>query len=111
MKKTNKPKEKSKRTNTSNSLGVRKDKNGVMFTAHFEQAQNVQIAGDFNNWQPQKNPMKKYRKEGIWKARISLSRGSTYRYRYVVDGNWQHDPNNEAVEPNPYNELNSLVTV
>jgi len=100
-----------KKRNTSQTFGIRKDKDGVMFTAFFDKASSVQIAGDFNGWQPEKNPMKKFRKEGVWKAKIPLSQGGTYRYRFVVDGQWQQDPHNDAVEPNPYNELNSLVTV
>lgn len=100
----------SENRNNTKSFGVRKDKDGVMFTAFYPQAQTVKIAGDFNNWQPENTPMKKYRKEGVWKAKIPLGQG-THRYRYVVDDRWQKDPNNEAAEPNPYNELNSLVSL
>jgi len=28
-----------------------------------------------------------------------------------VDGKWQQDPYNEATEPNPYGELNSVLEV
>jgi len=98
-----------KRRKTSQSLGVRKDKDGVMFTAFYPDAESVQIASDFNRWQPDKNPMKKW-KEGIWKVKIPLGEGA-YRYRFVVDGQWQHDPHNEATEPNPFNEFNSLIHV
>jgi hypothetical protein len=34
-----------------------------------------------------------------------------YRYRYVIDGQWKSDPNNEYVESNPFGELNSVVEV
>ncbi|GAG19849.1 unnamed protein product, partial [marine sediment metagenome] len=34
-----------------------------------------------------------------------------YRYRYVVDGQWQQDPYNKHVEQNPYGELNSVLEV
>jgi hypothetical protein len=41
---------------------------------------------------------------------MSLSKG-VYRYRLVVDGRWQHDPNNDMTEPNPYGDLNSVLKV
>ena len=81
----------------------------VIFVASYPDAKSVQIAGDFNNWQPEKNPMKKT-EDGAWHARINLPKG-THHYRFVVDGHWQHDPFNEATEPNPYGGLNSIIKV
>jgi chromosome partitioning protein len=81
----------------------------VIFVASYPQASSVKIAGDFNNWQPEKNPMKKT-EDGTWHARIPLVKG-TYHYRFVVDGNWLHDPYNDATEPNPYGGLNSVLKV
>jgi len=81
----------------------------VIFVASYPQANSVQIAGDFNNWQPEKNPMRKT-EDGTWQARMQLRKG-VYHYRFVVDGNWQHDPFNEATEPNPYGGLNSVLKV
>jgi 1,4-alpha-glucan branching enzyme len=80
-----------------------------MFTAFYPQATSVQIAGDFNDWQPEKNPMSKTG-DGTWQASMSLSKG-VHRYRLVVDGRWQHDPNNDMTEPNPYGDLNSVLKV
>jgi 1,4-alpha-glucan branching enzyme len=95
--------------NTAESFGVRRVKDGVEFRAYCPTAGTVQIAGDFNNWQPQQTPMRRLR-DGVWKVKLLLSAGS-YRYRLVVDGKWQHDPYNKATEPNPYGELNSVVRV
>jgi 1,4-alpha-glucan branching enzyme len=89
--------------------GPRQMKNAVLFTASYPEAKEVQIAGDFNSWQPEKNPMKKT-DEGSWQATIPLAKG-TYRYRFIVDGQWQHDPNNNSTEPNPYGDLNSVFNV
>jgi 1,4-alpha-glucan branching enzyme len=94
----------------NNSCGVHQFKDGVTFTAIFPDANVVQLAGDFNNWQPEQTPMKKIRKDGLWKVKLPLSVG-TYRYRLVVDGHWQQDPYNKATESNPYGELNSVVQV
>jgi 1,4-alpha-glucan branching enzyme len=84
-------------------------KDGVIFSGFFLQARTVQLAGSFNNWQPAKTPMQKSG-DGVWQVRLSLAKG-VYKYRFVVDGRWQQDPNNKMTEPNPYGELNSVVTV
>jgi hypothetical protein len=34
-----------------------------------------------------------------------------YRYRLVVDGQWQQDPYNELIETNPFGGFNSILTV
>jgi chromosome partitioning protein len=81
----------------------------VIFVASYPQANTVQIAGDFNNWQPEKTSMKKTG-DGTWQARIPLVKG-TYHYRFVIDGHWEHDPHNEAREPNPYGGVNSVLKV
>ncbi|OHB56895.1 MAG: hypothetical protein A2Y12_02965 [Planctomycetes bacterium GWF2_42_9] len=70
----------------------------------------VQVAGDFNGWQPQLTPMSKIDEQGIWQIKLPLTVGS-YRYRFVVDGHWQHDPNNTATELNPYGDLNSVLQI
>lgn len=94
----------------SDLCGVRQFKDVVTFTAFFPDADTVQIAGDFNNWQPQQTPMKKFRKNGLWKVKLPLNSG-TYCYRLVVDGRWMQDPCNDASAMNPYGELNSVVQV
>jgi 1,4-alpha-glucan branching enzyme len=70
----------------------------------------VQIAGDFNNWQPSKTPLKKVGNSGVWQTKIKLPAGK-YRYRLVVDGQWQQDPYNETTESNPFGGFNSVVEV
>ena len=89
--------------------GPRQMADSVLFVANFPQTKSVKLAGDFNNWNPEKNPMTKAA-DGTWQARIPLKKGS-YRYRFVVDGRWQQDPHNSSTEPNPYGEMNSVFKV
>ncbi|MEN6387054.1 MAG: glycogen-binding domain-containing protein [Phycisphaerales bacterium] len=90
--------------------GVKKVRGGVVFTAFYPNASSVHVAGDFNGWQPQLTPMNKIDEQGVWQIKIPLTAGS-YRYRFVVDGQWQHDPNNTTTELNPYGELNSVLQI
>ncbi|HEX8916354.1 MAG TPA: AAA family ATPase [Humisphaera sp.] len=89
--------------------GVKQTADGVMFAARFENARQVLIAGDFNNWLPASTPMF-HRPDGAWTMQLPLQRGR-YRYRFVVDGQWRTDPCNQYVETNQFGELNNVVEV
>ena len=72
-------------------------------------ALSVMLAGDFTHWQSEAVPMKRA-KDGIWKASVALVPG-TYHYRFIVDGQWQDDPECELRVPNPYGGHNAIRTV
>ncbi len=90
--------------------GVHKTDEGVVFATQAPGANTVALAGDFNNWQPEATPMERNGDGASFVALLPLPPGR-YRYRYVVDGQWKSDPNNEYVESNPFGELNSVVEV
>ncbi len=90
--------------------GVTQTNDAAVFVTLYPRAQQVQIAGDFNNWQPEKSPMQKVNDSGIWQTKMNLAAGR-YRYRLVVDGQWQQDPYNETTEQNPFGGLNSVLEV
>ncbi|UCG57477.1 MAG: AAA family ATPase [Phycisphaerales bacterium] len=94
----------------SDYYGVSLIQDAIVFVTLYPRAQDVQIAGDFNNWQPAENPMQRVGESGVWQTQMKLPRG-LYRYRLVVDGQWQQDPYNEWTELNPYGDLNSVVEV
>src|SRR2546426_560716 len=78
----------------------------VTFTIEAPDAEHVLLAGDFNDWTLDGSEMDPI--GGVWTKVIKLPPGR-YRYRYVVDGRWQNDPSNAAVEPNPYGEHASIL--
>jgi chromosome partitioning protein len=89
--------------------GVKQVDDQVFFTARFEGAGKVLIAGDFNNWSPMASPMAS-ETPGLWVTKLPLFPGR-YRYRFIVDGRWTTDPNNTYVEANQFGELNNVVEV
>jgi chromosome partitioning protein len=89
--------------------GVKQVGEEVVFAVKFETARRVQIAGDFNNWSPMSTPMQSDR-PGVWRMSLPLPPGR-YRYRFVVDGKWMTDPNNQYVEANQFGELNNVIEV
>ena len=90
--------------------GVTQTNEAAVFVTLYPRAQQVQIAGDFNDWQPEKSPMEKIGDSGVWRTKMNLAAGR-YRYRLVVDGQWQQDPYNEMTELNPFGGLNSVLEV
>jgi chromosome partitioning protein len=90
--------------------GVKQMGEEVIFSARFDQAKRVLIAGDFNNWMPESTPMVKNGAPGKWTMSLPLRPGR-YRYRFMVDGEWVTDPNNKYVEANQFGELNNIIEV
>src|SRR5206468_2708408 len=80
----------------------------VVFTIEADHAAQVQVMGDFNDWNLEGSEME--RVDGIWQKVVTLPPGR-YRYRYIVDGRWQSDPLNVAVEPNPHGGFDSILVV
>ena len=105
-----KPKQPDTNVKLSDYYGVSQLNDALIFVTLYPRANNVQVAGDFNSWQPSKCPMQKVGNSGIWQTKMKLSPGK-YRYRLVVDGQWQQDPYNAAIEVNPFGGFNSVVEV
>lgn len=71
-------------------------------------ARSVAVAGSFNNWDSQRNPL---RKEGrAWKTTLWLPHGR-HQYRFVVDGEWMNDPAEMDSAPNEFGGTNSVLVV
>jgi hypothetical protein len=68
----------------------------------------VNIAGDFNGWNPSSFPM---HKEGTdWVIALFLAPGK-HRYKLFADGAWILDPGNKLWEQNEFNTGNSVLWV
>ncbi|MHC4109487.1 MAG: AAA family ATPase [Planctomycetota bacterium] len=107
---TEEPKPADVEVKLSDYYGVSQIDDTVVFVTLYPRADSVQIAGDFNNWQPEETPMQKVGDGGAWQTKLSLPAGK-YHYRLVVDGQWQQDPYNELTELNPFGEFNSVIEV
>jgi 1,4-alpha-glucan branching enzyme len=74
-------------------------------------AQPVSVLGDFNNWDPYANPLKK-RSNGTCSAVVEVPAGSAFRFKYLdADGTWFCDPEAEAVVHDEYQVVDSLLVV
>jgi len=73
-------------------------------------AETVALLGDFNNWDPSVNEMKKL-KNGSFKTTIDLESEKAYQFRYLVDGStWINDTTADKFVPAGIaNEENSVI--
>ncbi len=98
-------------TSQERFLGPRPTKEGgIEFIFEDHQANEVKLAGDFNQWKAQDFIMMYDEEKKVWRKAISLKPGS-YQYRYVVDGRWIADPHNPVTVDDQFGGVNSLVIV
>jgi len=71
-------------------------------------AREVYLVGDFNNWNTKADRMTKT-KNGFRKT-MQLAPGE-YQYKFLVDGQWHHDPSAVRQIPNQFGSTNSVVRV
>lgn len=90
--------------------GVKQIDGHVVFSTLYPRATDIRLAGDFNGWKTEDATFEKMDDSGRWLLKLPLEKG-TYRYRLVVDGQWQQDPYNRMTELNPFGELNSVLHV
>src|SRR5437868_12690017 len=73
------------------------------------EAKNVSVIGDFNQWQPEANPMKRL-PDGGWFARVPIHHGH-HQYLFLVDGKAVLDPRAQGTARNERYEKVSIVAV
>lgn len=70
-------------------------------------ARTVRLVGDFTDWAPK---IMRKQKNGAFVANVELPPG-TYEYKFLVDGRWVVDPDNDTMARSPYGTFNSVVSV
>jgi chromosome partitioning protein len=80
----------------------------VNFSLSSPEARHVYVVGDFNGWAlDDKSRLDKDGNEG-WRKSVTLKPGK-YRYKFVVDGRWIHDPDNPRREDNIFGNYDSIL--
>lgn len=80
------------------------------FIFYAPSANKIYLVGDFNNWTIDESNTMTPKENGRWEKSLELPPGR-YRYRFLVDGKWTHDPNNDRSEPNPFGEIDSILEI
>lgn len=89
-------------------LSQGKNKSTIRFAIKPEApAKEVSLAGSFTDWKPVEMARQK---NGAFVTSVKLPRG-THQYKFVVDGTWIPDPDNDYRAPNPFGSANSVVSI
>jgi 1,4-alpha-glucan branching enzyme len=79
---------------------------------------SASVVGDFNNWDPSANPLRKQRGTNEWRTTIELAPNQSYQFRYYVDSvadgvadgvEWHNDDAADAYQRNEHGTENSVV--
>ncbi len=81
----------------------------MTFSFQSPQAQGVTLMSDFNKWDAKVHPMKKD-KDGVWRKIVMVYPGR-YEYKFLVDGGWQLDPQNQDCCQNSFGSKNNVLVV
>jgi anti-sigma factor RsiW len=74
-------------------------------------AASVAVVGDFNGWDPRRNPMVRGAEREAWRTRLVLPPG-VYQYNFVVDGTvWEKDPQAKNYLADGFGGQNSVIVV
>lgn len=84
-------------------------KRRITFSISAPAAEEVILLGDFNGWDPVKHPMKQD-SNGMWKKIVMVPPGR-YEYKFLVDGQWQLDPENVQICTNCFGTRNHYISL
>ena len=85
------------------------EKKRVTFSLEAIHAEEVILMGDFNGWNLKKHPMNRNEK-GTWSKSVMLTPGK-YEYKFMVDGKWVLDVNNNQACTNCFGTRNSIIDI
>ena len=91
-------------------LPKKETEQAVVFTIKAPPNASVQIAGDFNQWQPEVLYYRDSHGNPAWRKRVLLEPG-IYQYKYLIDGQWITDPANNETVDDSLGGANSVVSV
>jgi 1,4-alpha-glucan branching enzyme len=99
----------SARIDGKSTMNTSVTKQPQVFSLNAPGAHSVLLAGDFTRWLKRPIPLHK-EANGVWRTTTSLAPG-TYHYRFLVDGEWQDDPECKLRVQNPFGTQNDVIQV
>ena len=90
-------------------MTVRIVRRRVNFAYRAPEAGSVFLAGTFNGWNSEANPLKKD-KDGVWTTSLNLFPGH-YEYRFIVDGRWEDDPDCPRRRLNRFGDYDCILSM
>lgn len=83
----------------------------VLFFFHDDEAREVSLCGDFNDWKPDEIKLKK-QSNGFWRAEIEILPAGKYCYKFVADKQrWAEDASNGLKTADGFGGFNSILYI
>lgn len=86
------------------------------FSCYAPEAEDVFLAGSFNDWNPEATPLEND-DQGSWSVALELAPGR-YEYKFLVNGRWccypdRDDQSQDSPDcvPNPHGTMNRIIVV
>jgi serine protease AprX len=95
----------------SNFSPPRIESGKILFFFHDDEAEDISLCGDFNEWKQDEIKLKK-QASGFWRAELEILPAGKYRYKFVVDKQrWAEDASNGLKEADGFGGFNSILYV
>ena len=91
------------------TVNAKQKRRKVRFSCNAPDAGSVFLVGDFNEWDETKHPMRKNANQQ-WEINVMLYPGR-YEYKFLIDGKWRLDPENDWKCINCYDTYNNIIAV
>lgn len=80
----------------------------VLFSINAPNAREIYVVGDFNDWKTDDVARLAKFDDGKWAKKLDLQPGR-YKYKFVVDGEWVVDSQNNEREQNSFGTFDSII--
>lgn len=74
------------------------------------EASEIVAVGNFNEWDNQATPLKKF-KNGKFKTTVDLAADESYEFRYIVDGVYMNDDQADSFKLNKFATENGVLNL
>lgn len=75
------------------------------------QVQSIAVVGDFNDWDPNRNPLTDVNHDGLWTTTLKLEPGR-YEYMFIIDGQkWVPDPSAYQYVNDGFGNKNAVLEI
>jgi 1,4-alpha-glucan branching enzyme len=82
----------------------------ALFNIAAPNARDIYLVGDFNHWKMNDESRLSRLDDGRWEKKLGLTPGR-YKYKFVVDGEWVLDTQNNEREQNSFGTFDSVINL
>ncbi len=82
----------------------------ILFNVNAPNARDIYVVGDFNNWKTAEDYRLSRLGDGKWEKKLGLNPGR-HKYKFVIDGEWVSDSQNNEREQNSFGTFDSVINL